>query len=66
MQPAHADGRFRAALDVTLDLRLASVGSRALAQAVDSVILTALMGGAGMLCLGAWAGAAALDRKSVV
>lgn len=62
MQPAHADGRFRAALDVTLDLRLASVGSRALAQAVDSVILTALMGGAGLLCLGAWGMAAAAGQ----
>ncbi|MFZ5476616.1 MAG: RDD family protein [Myxococcota bacterium] len=42
MANAQPDGRFRAALDVTLDLPLASVGSRALAQAVDGAITTAL------------------------
>ncbi|MDH3283619.1 MAG: RDD family protein [Acidobacteriota bacterium] len=35
----HATGRFRGALDVTLDLPLASLGTRALAQVVDAGVL---------------------------
>lgn len=55
MEQQH-EGRFGVALDVTLDLPLASAGSRALAQILDFLVLSIVQGGVAAVAAGVWFG----------